>query len=270
MTSTPPVSQLLTEASSVEQGAIIFDRSGDISRAIPEYSKCLGLLTEALSLIPLSHPDCSALEQHVVEIQSRVSYLSSLPVGVMPSIPLETHISPVQLSINASQNISAGKTMGAAATLGGIGGLLLLGPLGLLAGAAGAAYATTREDNVGSTARDVARTGITALDKVVDIDRQNDISGRAKEFGAHAFSKASEFNQKYEVTDKVKRVSTSAINTVSEINDKYKIADTISSGISAGMATISNFWISSNSSSSSRQYPSQAPPPHQQFPDGSF
>lgn len=241
----------------MEQGAIIFDRSGEIARAVPEYSKCVGLLTEALSLIPLSHPDCGALEQHVIEIQSRISYLSSLPMGVMPSIPIETHISPVQLSINASQSLSAGKTMGAAATIGGLGGLLLLGPLGLLAGAAGAAYATTREDQVGTAARDVARSGVSVLDKVVDVDRQNDISGRAKEIGATAFSKASEFNQKYEVTDKLKRASTSAVNTVSELNEKYKISDSISSGISAGMATLSNFWSSSTQP--------RAPPPHQQY-----
>jgi hypothetical protein len=252
MTSTPPLSRLLTEASSLEQGAMIFDRSGNVARAIEEYNKSVGMLTEALSLIPLSHPDCNSIEQHVVEIQSRVSYLSSLPMYVTPSIPLESHITPVQLSVNASRSMTASTTMGAAATIGGIGGLLLLGPLGFIAGAAGAAYATTRDDEIGSTARGVATTSVNAFDTVVDVEKQHNITEKAKEFGNNAYTKASEFNQRYEVTDRVKQASDTAVRRMSEFNDKYKVTDKISSGISAGVSSLTSLW---NRSTQTQQYP---------------
>ena len=52
---------------------------------------------------------------------------------------------------SAAQRAGGVKTMAAAGAIGAVAGGLLLGPLGLVAGGAGAAYAATRGDKVTET-----------------------------------------------------------------------------------------------------------------------
>ena len=235
------LSQILTEAASIEQQAMSFDRSGQVSLAIQAYNSALAKLNEGLSLVPLNHPDATPIEHHISEIQNRVSYLLSLPESARPLIPLESHISPVQLTVETSPELSSTQTMGTAAAIGGVGGLLLLGPIGLIAGAAGAAYAATRDDDIGATTRGVAQKSYGVVDKVREVDREHQISATAKSVGTAAVAKVSEINEKYEVTETVKAAGSEAARRLSAFNDRYKITDSITSGISSGIASLSSF-----------------------------
>lgn len=254
------LSQILTDLALVEQNAMSADREARVREAIDLYYQVVQQLEYGLSLCPYNHPDTAALERHLSEVQTRISYLASLSGSARPVIPLETHIHSVELSTPVSPSHSrpsSGATMGTAAALGGVGGLLLLGPLGLVAGAAGAAYAATRSDNVGTVTREAARGTISAVDKVTTVNREHGITEKAKEMGSAAISKASEINEKYEVTATVKHVGTEAFKRLSTFNEEYKVTDKISSGLAAGFSTISNFWLPASQPS--------PPPPHQQY-----
>ena len=251
---TASFSQILTDASAAEQKAILADRGGRIPEALECYELCIRKLNQALSLCPLNHPDGEAIEQHVSEVNNRIVYLSSLSNTARPLIPLESHISPVQLSVSPPSSISTSTTMGAAAAIGGVGGLLLLGPFGLVAGAAGAAYAATRDDKVGSATRGVAQGSVAMVGKAADVDREHHFTAKAKELGSAAMSKASELNEKYEVTERVKAAGSEAGRRLSEFNERYKVTDKLASGISSGMTTLSNFLQGEKN-----------PPPHEQY-----
>ena len=245
-------SQVLNEASAIEQRAISFDRAGNVAEAITCYESAVIKLNQALSLCPLNHPDAEPIQEHVSEIQNRVRYLSVAVPG-RPLISLESHISPVQLSV--SSPISKSSTMGAAAAIGGVGGLLLLGPLGLVAGAAGAAYATTRSGTVGTATRGVAQGSVAMVEKAGELDREHHITAKARELTSAAVSKASAFDQEYHVTDRVKAATSETARVLSDFNTKYQVTDKVSSGISSGIATISNW------------FQPAAPAPHQQYQD---
>ena len=258
---TTNLSRVLSEAAELEQRAMTVDREGLVRDSIDLYYQTVEKLKEALSLCPNTHPDMVSIDRHISEIQSRISYLSSLSASAKPLIPLESHISPVELSLPSSQTMnqpSTGSTMGAAAAIGGVGGLMLLGPIGLLAGAAGAAYATTRSDTIGTATRGVARGSVAVVEKAVDVNREHHLTTRARELGSAAISRASEINQRYEVTDRVANAGSEAFKRLSTFNESYGVTDKIASGISSGMSTIANF-LQPNK-------PPQAPsPPHQQF-----
>jgi hypothetical protein len=247
------LSQILTDAAAIEQQAMQLDRAGQVQAAAQTYNSALAKLSEGLSLVPLNHPDATPIEHHISEVQNRVSYLLSMPESARPLIPLESHISPVQLSVESSQQLSSSQTMGTAAAIGGVGGLLLLGPIGLLAGAAGAAYAATRDDDIGATTRGVAQKSYSVVDKVREVDRDHQISATAKSVGSAAVAKVSEINQKYEVTDTVKGAGSEAARRLSAFNERYKITDSITSGISSGVASLSSFMRSGQSTPQEQQ-----------------
>ena len=253
------LSETLTSASQLEQAAIMADRGGQVADAIRFYSQSIEKLTYGLSLCPHSHPDTVAIDRHISELQNRISYLSSLSATSRPLIPLESHISPVELTVappSPTGYSAKGSTMGAAAAIGGVGGLLLLGPLGLVAGAAGAAYASTRSDAVGSATRGVARGSVAVVDKVVDVEKQHHFTTKAMELGSAVYNKASEINQKYEVTDTVKTAGTAAFKRLATFNEQHGVTDKIASGVAAGISTLSNFLQPSSQ---------PTPQPHQQY-----
>jgi hypothetical protein len=68
-----------------------------------------------------------------------------------------------------SQNINIGKATAGAALIGGVLGAVVLGPIGALVLAGGAAYATTRKKgNVGKSARKVGTAAFEGVEKGVD------------------------------------------------------------------------------------------------------
>ena len=73
-----------------------------------------------------------------------------------------------------------------AAVVGGVAGFALMGPLAAVVGVGGAAYAATRSDGVGDAARATGKAAVAVGDKATELDREHDISGKAKKAAADA------------------------------------------------------------------------------------
>jgi hypothetical protein len=244
----------VNEGSQLEQRAIQSDRAGRVHEAMDLYLQAVDCLNGSLSLASPGHPDASAIERHVGEIQNRVSYLSSLSINSRPLIPLESHIHPVQLTIAPTASSPQSHTLSTAAVVGGVSGLILLGPLGLVAGSVGAAYATTRDDQIGSAVRGVARGSLTVVERVGEFGREHGISDKAKQFGSAVATKASEIDREYDVTGKVKSAAVGMGKRLSDFNQEHKVTDKIASGISTGFASLSNLLSSGSQSQTTNNY----------------
>jgi len=92
------------------------------------------------------------------------------PEDVQCSIPQATYL---QRTPSASNHVSSDthsdrRVMGAAATIGGTAGMLLMGPVSGAALGAAALYATTREDGAGTVARKAGAMYLQMADRAVD------------------------------------------------------------------------------------------------------
>ncbi|KAF4701880.1 hypothetical protein FOZ62_001121, partial [Perkinsus olseni] len=233
--------QFVMEAASAEQEAMIRDRANQLQRAISYYVQASNRLSEALAVLPLHHPDSEAIRKHKSEIDARANYLrDTLDSGVdTAGVPLEQQIHPVSLTMTSTEPVVAGAhreatrgaAMGGAAAIGGLGGLLLLGPIGLVAGAAGAAYATTRSDKFGSAARTVgsATTNVTsdAVEKGAEIGEEYGVTQKVRGAADAVSSKAREFDQTYDVSGKVNSGVQAVGSKMSEINQQYQISEKV-------------------------------------------
>ncbi|KAF4659273.1 hypothetical protein FOZ61_004868 [Perkinsus olseni] len=251
--------QFVMEAASAEQKAMIRDRANQLQRAISYYVQASNRLSEALAVLPLHHPDSEAIRQHKSEIDARANYLrDTLDSGVdTAGVPLEQQIHPVSLTMTSTEPVETGvhrgatkgAAMGGAAAIGGLGGLLLLGPIGLVAGAAGAAYVTTRSDKIGSAARTVgsATTNVTsdAVEKGAEIGEEYGVTQKVRGAADAVSSKAREFDQTYDVSGKVNSGVQAVGSKMSEINQQYQISEKVGSSLSRGMSAMNN-WISGN------------------------
>jgi hypothetical protein len=80
----------------------------------------------------------------------------------------------------ANQGLSTAggaSTVAGAAAVGLVAGAMALGPITALAGAAGAAYATTRDDGWGNAARSTGNAASASFNKAREIDRQYNVLG---------------------------------------------------------------------------------------------
>ena len=256
--------QIVSEASKVEQAAFEKDRNGDVTSAISLYNQVASKLSAAAAQLPMNSEDAKAILNHRIEVLRRIDYLQSLFPGQEAAIPLEQHILPATVGVAQSSRPetpskkSGPSTMAVAAGIGGIGGLILLGPITAVAGAVGLAYATTRKDTVvGKTVVGVSDASAAVVGGVSKIDQKHGISTKAKVFAVTAFSKTKEFDDRYKVTSTVKSGVASAVTKISETNEKYKLTDRAASAISSGFTTMTN-WIGKPTTPTG----TQPPPPN--------
>jgi len=78
----------------------------------------------------------------------------------------ELHMSP---NVKADRRAAAARVRGAAATLGGVAGVLVSGPVAGVAMAAAAAYTTTRENDAGRVLRKASTAYLQVTDEAVDM-----------------------------------------------------------------------------------------------------
>lgn len=162
--------QCIIDASGKEERAMTFDRAGAYPGAVNLYRESAAILSEALHLIPEDHPDHPVISIHIQEVSERAAYLYSL--GTQPAdIPLEDQIHGAELSIG--QCAKGSRTIIAAGAVAGATGLVLVGPIVGVALAAGAAYATTRQDGIGKAARTAGDVGLKAVDKARALNEEH-------------------------------------------------------------------------------------------------
>ena len=244
----PDAARVATEAASLEQQAIDKDRSGDVTAALSLYNQAASKLSVAAAQLPVDHGDTKAILNHRLEVLRRIDYLQSLFPGQTPQVPIESHIQPVQLSLGSSGSKpstpegkgTGNKTLATAAAIGGLGGLVLLGPISAVAGAVGFAYCSTQKGALGSTVRVVADGSAAAVTKANDFDNQHGITTKARKISVAAFQRTKEFDDKYQVTATVKTGVVAAANSIVEVNKKYSITDKAGKAISRGLSSIAD------------------------------
>lgn len=251
-------SSLAAEAAQLETQAMSSDRRGDVAMAISFYTQAASKLSDAASQLPVTSPDTRLILNHRIEVLKRVDYLQTLFPGQTPQIPIDSHITSLALGQPVTSTTPPSTPSGAsgpsatvttAAALGGITGLVLLGPLTAVAGAAGLAYAATRTDTaVGSGVRAVASTTNKAVAGAGEFDKKHGLSTKAKELGSVAYKRTVEFENKHHVGEKIKNGVVATGKKISEINAKYHITDKAASAIGSGMAKITS-WLGGSSSS---------------------
>ena len=86
----------------------------------------------------------------------------------------------------SSPSSGSSKVVAGAAVAGGVAGMVLMGPLTAVVAAGGAAYAATRKDGVGEVAQATGKAAVAVGDKAAEIDREHDLSGKAKKAATDA------------------------------------------------------------------------------------
>lgn len=196
---------------------MVFDRAGAYPGAVSLYREGAAILNQALHLCPESHPDYQVIEAHVQQLSKRAAYLQSL--GVQPAeIPLEEHIQGAQLQLGPCANR---KTAVAAGAVGAATGLVLSGPLAGVAVAAGAVYATTRQDRLGSIARNIGDSSLQAVDSVKSLSDRHQLDRRLDE-KLHISDAAKAVEERLHVSAKVQ----AAADAARSLDARYAVSGT--------------------------------------------
>lgn len=243
------------EAQSAELEAMRLDREGQSAEAAALYHQVVARLREAALACPMGHPDRPVLETHSNEVLERATYLEELH-GVPATVPLEDHIQGVQLTMPSEGGGIAENdwllvdedearpmerkkdVMVASAAIGGLAGLLLLGPVPGLALGVATAYASTREDSAGSAVRKVGKAGVTAVSQVKALDEDYRISQRVASVGHTALDQVSALDQRYSLSDKALHASSQTHGALTGISES-RVAATVNQGLSSAASVIS-------------------------------
>lgn len=246
-------------ASSAENEAIELDRANNRAAALEKYKEAVREFQAAIAVaLPDHAEDRDKLTAHKNEVQSRIHLLTSSPAT---SIPVEDQIKSVQLAMagasaasNAAESAGGVKKLAAVAAVGAVGGAVVLGgalgltTVGIVGGAAGAAYCATRQDKVGDLARKTGDVALKGVDRVQELNREHQITAKIAEAGRSTVTKAKEVNASYGITDKIAAGASKATAKAREIEEKHKVTDKVASGISKGLDGVSKLLGGSKSS----------------------
>jgi len=100
------------------------------------------------------------------------------------------------------------------------------------AAATGAAYAATRNDKVGEVARATGDAAVATFQRAKDVDREHQLTARAKEAAVGAVHKARELDGKYHLADRAK----GAVSSAKRFEQEHRILDSVATGVTKGLA----------------------------------
>ena len=109
-----------------------------------------------------------------------------------------------------------GKVVAGAAAVGGVAAFVLAGPLVGLAAAGGAAYAATRNDEVGAAATSTGKAALAIGDKAREINEEHKISDKVAEGAKNSLAWAHDMNERHDVSGKVTAGITAAGNWITD------------------------------------------------------
>ena len=125
-----------------------------------------------------------------------------------------------------------GVVIGAAA-VGGVAGLVLVGPLVGLAAGAGAAVAATTSGKAGDVARSSGNLACAVGGRAKKIDKDYRVSEQTKSFAVSTGKKAKEFDEKHQVVAKSKSAASSVAKSASEFNEKHRVTEKAAKGFTS-------------------------------------
>jgi len=128
-----------------------------------------------------------------------------------------------------------------------------------LAGAAGAAYASTRKDTAGEIVRSAGNGAVSAYEKAKSFNEEHQITQKAGEAARASFAKAKELNEKYQITTRSKEAIENSYNAAVEYNKKHSITQRMGESISRGLDMFTSSLGSSASSTSQAAAPPDVP-----------
>mmetsp|Transcript_28704 Transcript_28704/g.63273 ORF Transcript_28704/g.63273 Transcript_28704/m.63273 type:complete len:257 (-) Transcript_28704:233-1003(-) len=241
---------VIVQASQTENLGMELDRAGKGAEAAEKYGQAASELRKASLMVPPSHQDFAALTAHEEQLELRAEYCRNNPAGI-PAIPLEEMIQGIQLSMPAPdaaapQGGSDMRTVGGAAAVGGIAGLILMGPITGVALAGGAAYAATRRDSFGNAARGAGNAAAVGFDKAKEVNTKYGVTDKISSGVQSGVAKAKELDQKHKVSEQVQKGVNTAAQKATAFNQEHKVTEKASAALMAGASKVGSFFNKSS------------------------
>uniref|UniRef100_A0A7S3XJN7 Uncharacterized protein n=1 Tax=Oxyrrhis marina TaxID=2969 RepID=A0A7S3XJN7_OXYMA len=202
-------------------------------------------------MVPPSHQDFAALTTHEEQLELRAEYCRNNPSGI-PAVPLEEMIKGIQLSMPAPADAAAPqgssdmRSVGGAAAVGGIAGLILMGPITGVALAGGAAYAATRRDSFGNAARGAGNAAAVGFDKAKEVSSKYGVTDKISSGVQSGVAKAKELDQKHKVSEQVQKGVSTAAQKAAAFNQEHKVTEKASAALMAGASKMGSLFNKSS------------------------
>ena len=142
-----------------------------------------------------------------------------------------------QLAVRGEEAVKVAggsSTMAGAAAVGAGAGLLVAGPLGLVAAGAAAAYAATTSTTVGDAARNTGEVAVLGVENIKEFDRQHEISQKAYRAYEAGTKRIATLDKNMKVTERFQDFWGNATKNFNSIESNYRIGDRLGEGVGAG------------------------------------
>ena len=231
----PKIAEVIKLASAAVQA----DSVGDLERAVSLYQQAADALAAMVASGTGSESDTKEWEGKAAQYKARVTYLQQR----VQQEKIQQYANTAKLAQDGMQLAAKGQEAvksaggptplaGAAAVGAGVG-LMLAGPIGALAGAAGIAYAaTTKENAVGEIARKTGQVAVDGFGAVKNFDQEYGISKKAWSASVAGVNKINEIDKQYKVHEKVIQVTKNATESVTSFEQKHNIVAKMGKGLS--------------------------------------
>lgn len=227
--------------------AVQEDGQGNIEQAILHYNSAASQLEKLIEASEGGEGNGSASDVEdwkakVQQYKTRVTFLQQrLQEAKLEQYAQTAKLAQEGMSIAAkgqqAVKVAGGPSplAGAAAVGAGVG-LVLAGPIGAIAGAAGIAYAaTTKETGVGEAARKTGQVAVDGYSAVRKFDSEYNISSKAYEATIAGVNKITELNKNYQVTDRVSNMAKTTTESLTKFEQKNQVISKLGSGLASAL-----------------------------------
>eukprot|EP00961_Rhodomonas_salina_P139588 1878526-Rhodomonas_salina.1 len=179
---------------------------------------------------------------------------------------------------NEDEEISESAAMWGAAGAGCGAGYVIGGVFLGLVGAAGGAYAATKQGKIGEAARSSGRVVVTLGRKASKFNQEHKVTEKAKKACVAAYTSIKETNEKHKITERTGKAFKGGFESAKTFNERNQITTKIASAAATGMKKVEGLVTKKNTADDASmadnnnfntQYSCPAPapaPPVQQTP----
>ena len=258
--------------------AVQRDAAGDAPNACVFYEQAARSLAADCDAAGAG-PECDAMRAKSDEYLARARVLraqSTLPAAGGGAAPQGRGVDPnavmgalaagqqAQGALAAAEKKGGWQMMAGAAGAGALGGAMVIGSvigapiMGAVAGASALAYASTRDDGYGETARGVGNATTSGVTRVREANAEYKITDKAAAAATDAAAAAQAVDGKYQVTEKVGGALSWVTKKATEVNTKYDVTGKAASGVGAALDGVS---AAGQATSAAAGAPATAQPP---------
>ena len=134
---------------------------------------------------------------------------------------------------NTKEHVREGsaREMGGAAAIGGMAGLIVLGPIGGLLGAGGGAVAATTKGKTGDTTRAVGDVVASAGDRLKRFSSQHHVKEKSSKGVSTVSKSVKSFEDKHNVKERASKTLVAAGKSLKSFDKKHSVTEKTSTGI---------------------------------------